>query len=153
MFSAEKWTGQKLRPSISGTKRKHRRRCLGRVGKTERQHYGLDRGKRDGFMDLYLAANGNILANKDCSKLFMEYEKLKKIVGLQYCRTDQTENMSDMFFGCMQLKRLNLKKQDTGNVTNMSNMFYLCLHLQSFESGKTAYRPGDGYVCHVCRLQ
>ena len=92
--------------------------------------------KRDGFMDLYLAANGNILANKDCSKLFSGYEKLKKIVGLQYFRTDQTENMSDMFFGCMQLKRLNLKKLDTGNVTNLSNMFYLCLHLQSLNLEK-----------------
>ncbi|MFQ9151307.1 MAG: hypothetical protein ACLR6B_06955 [Blautia sp.] len=58
-------------------KRKHRRSCLGRIGKTERQHYGLDRGKRDGFKDLYLAANGNILANKDCSSLFKEYRNLK----------------------------------------------------------------------------
>ena len=32
--------------------RKHRRRCLGRIGKTERQHYGLDRGKTGWFQGL-----------------------------------------------------------------------------------------------------
>ena len=92
--------------------------------------------KRDGFMDLYLAANGNILANKDCSMLFTRYENLKKFVGLQYFRTDQTEDMHGMFFDCRQLKSLNLKKMDTGNVTNMSHMFNLCLHLQSLNLEK-----------------
>ena len=92
--------------------------------------------KRNGFMDLYLAANGNILANKDCSSLFKEYRNLKKFIGLQYFRTNQTENMENMFFNCIQLKTLNLKKMDTGNVTNMSHMFYLCLHLQSLNLEK-----------------
>ena len=92
--------------------------------------------KRNGFVDLYLAANGNILANKDCSMLFRGYENLKKFVGLQYFRTDQTEDMHSMFSECIQLKTLNLKKMDTGNVTNMSHMFYLCLHLQSLNLEK-----------------
>ena len=87
--------------------------------------------KRDGFKDLYLAANGNILANKDCSMLFTRYENLKKFVGLQYFRTDQTEDMHGMFFDCRQLKSLNLKKMKTDKVTDMSDMFSLCWHLQS----------------------
>ena len=87
--------------------------------------------KRDGFKDLYLAANGNILANKDCSMLFTGYENLKKFVGLQYFRTDQTEDMHGMFFDCRKLKSLNLKKMKTDKVTNMSDMFFSCWHLQS----------------------
>ena len=76
--------------------------------------------KRDGFMDLYLAANGNILANKDCSKLFVKYEKLEKIVGLQYFLTDQTENMSNMFIYCKSLASLDVSHFATSQVENLS---------------------------------
>ena len=89
--------------------------------------------KRDGFMDLHLAANGNILANKDCSKLFMKYGKLEKIVGLQYFRTDQTENMSYMFRGCLSLASLDVSHFDTSQVTNMSYMFSFCKSLASLD--------------------
>ena len=76
--------------------------------------------KRDGFMDLYLAANGNILANKDCSKLFVKYEKLEKIVGLRYFLTDQTENMSNMFIYCKSLASLDVSHFATSQVENLS---------------------------------
>ena len=88
---------------------------------------------RDGFKDLYLAANGNILANKDCSKLFSGYEKLKKIVGLQYFQTDQTENMSDMFSFCKSLASLDVSHFDTSQVTDMSDMFSFCKSLASLD--------------------
>ena len=89
--------------------------------------------KRDGFKDLYLVANGNILANKDCSKLFMQYEKLEKIVGLQYFQTDQTENMSDMFSFCKSLASLDVSHFDTSQVTDMSDMFSFCKSLASLD--------------------
>ena len=88
---------------------------------------------RDGFKDLYLAANGNILANKDCSKLFSGYEKLKKIVGLQYFRTDQTENMSFMFDYCKSLASLDVSHFDTSQVTYMLSMFSSCKSLASLD--------------------
>ena len=88
---------------------------------------------RDGFKDLYLAANGNILANKDCSKLFSGYEKLKKIVGLQYFRTDQTENMSFMFDYCKSLASLDVSHFDTSQVTDMLGMFNNCERLASLD--------------------
>ena len=47
------------------------------------------------------------------------YENLKKFVGLQYFRTDQTEDMHGMFFDCRKLKSLNLKKMKTDKVTDM----------------------------------
>ena len=91
---------------------------------------------RDGFKDLYLAANGNILANKDCSKLFMQYEKLEKIVGLQYFQTDQTENMSFMFDYCKSLASLDVSHFDTSQVTDMLGMlgmFNNCERLASLD--------------------
>ena len=87
--------------------------------------------KRDGFKDLYLAANGNILANKDCSSLFKEYRNLKKFVGLQYFRTNQTENMKGMFEVCWNLKSLNVSRFDTRQVTNMNYMFAYCTDVKS----------------------
>ena len=89
--------------------------------------------KRDGFKDLYLAANGNILANKDCSSLFKEYRNLKKFVGLQYFRTDQTENMSYMFYDCESLASLDVSYFATSQVTNMSDMFFGCESLASLD--------------------
>ena len=89
--------------------------------------------KRDGFMDLYLAANGNILANKDCSSLFKGYRNLKKFVGLQYFQTDQTENLSYMFDSCESLASLDVSHFDTSHVTNMHSMFYFCERLASLD--------------------
>ena len=48
--------------------------------------------KEDGLLDLYIAANGNIIANRDCSHLFSKYSMVKKIEGLEFLKTDQTEN-------------------------------------------------------------
>ncbi len=87
--------------------------------------------KRNGFMDLYLAANGNILANKDCSSLFKEYRNLKKFVGLQYFQTNQTENMKGMFTKCWHLKSLNVRRFDTSQVTNMYYMFAYCTDVKT----------------------
>ena len=89
--------------------------------------------KRDGFMDLYLAANGNILANKDCSSLFRGYRNLKKFVELQYFRTNQTENMSYMFYWCKSLASLDVSHFDTSQVTNMVFMFSDCESLASLD--------------------
>ena len=89
--------------------------------------------KQDGFKNLYLAANGNILANKDCSSLFRKYEKSEKIVGLQYFRTDQTENMSCMFYNCESLASLDVSHFATSHVTDMSGMFCFCTSLVSLD--------------------
>ena len=38
--------------------------------------------------------------------------------------------MSEMFFGCEKLKKLNLSNFNTQNVTNMNNMFNHCRNLE-----------------------
>ena len=62
--------------------RKHRRRCLGRIGKTERQHYGLDRGKtRMACMDLYTCGEWQYyLRIETAASCFMQYEKSRNIL-------------------------------------------------------------------------
>ena len=64
--------------------------------------------KEDGLLDLYIAANGNIIANRDCSHLFSKYSMAKKIEGLEFLKTDQTENMEEMFGYCENLLDLDV---------------------------------------------
>ena len=39
-------------------------------------------------------------------------------------RTDETKNMSAMFFGCKALKEINLVNFNTRKITEMINKFY-----------------------------
>ena len=89
--------------------------------------------KQDGLLDLYIAANGNITANRDCSFLFSEYTAVKNIWGLEFFKTDQTENMKGMFENCYKLQSLDVSHFDTGHVTTMENMFFYCVSLKSLD--------------------
>lgn len=84
----------------------------------------------NGWNHLYLAANGIIAANENCAALFKDYSNLEEIQGLEYFNTHNTTNMYSMFYGCTNLKKLNLNSFDTSNVTDMSYMFRECTSLQ-----------------------
>ena len=89
--------------------------------------------KQDGLLDLYIAANGNITANRDCSFLFSDYIAVKNIWGLDFLKTNQTENMKGMFENCYKLYDLDVSHFDTGHVTTMENMFFCCANLKSLD--------------------
>ena len=89
--------------------------------------------KEDGLLDLYIAANGNIMANRDCSHLFSDYSTVKNIVGLEFLKTDQTENMKEMFKCCESLKSLDLSYFDTSQVKDMNSMFWFCRSLKNLD--------------------
>ena len=89
--------------------------------------------KEDGLLDLYIAANGNITANRDCSFLFSEYTAVKNIWGLEFFKTDQTENMKGMFENCYKLQSLDVSHFDTSHVTDMLEMFCDCGNLASLD--------------------
>ena len=89
--------------------------------------------KQDGLLDLYIAADGNIMANRNCSYLFCNYGKLENIFGLEFFRTDQTENMRMMFSSSRSLKSLDVSHFSTSQVTNMSSMFSGCSGLKSLD--------------------
>ena len=87
----------------------------------------------DGKLELYIAADGKIKANKDCSDLFNGYTNLEEIFGLEFFKTDQAETMEHMFYECKKLSSLDLSDFDTSHVTNMRNMFSFCEKLEKLD--------------------
>ena len=81
--------------------------------------------KEDGLLDLYIAANGNIIANRDCSHLFSKYSMVKKIEGLEFLKTDQTENMEEMFGYCENLLDLDVSRFVAGQATRWEGCLIL----------------------------
>ncbi len=89
--------------------------------------------KEDGLLDLYIAADGNIMANKDASNMFCKYTQLKNISGLEFLQTGRVKDMSHMFGFCENLISLDVSHFDTSQVTNMSGMFIDCYRLESLD--------------------
>lgn len=72
--------------------------------------------------DLYIAAKGSIEADS-CNSLFACYDNVTEI-NFNHCfYTDQTTDMSHMFYKCSSLKSLDVSGFNTSLVTNMRSMF------------------------------
>ncbi len=84
---------------------------------------------------LYIAANGPVTANRNCSCLFYGYENLLNIFHLRFLQTDRTENMSHMFGKCSSLITLDLSSFDTSWVEDMGYMFAECENLKTLDLG------------------
>ena len=88
-----------------------------------------------GLLGLYIAANGNITANRDSSNLFWLYGNLENIFGLEFLQTYQTQDMNGMFCGCKSLKTLDLRCFNTSCVKDMDYMFSECISLEQLDVG------------------
>lgn len=91
------------------------------------------------FYNLYIAADGEIIAPKDCTGLFSNYNNLKEINFNDCFDTSRVETMANMFGRCYELTKLDVSGFDTKNVTNMEQMFasMFCvkkLDLSSFDT-------------------
>lgn len=64
---------------------------------------------------------------------FRNMPNLATIEGLEFLNTEEVTDMSDMFYGCKSLKKLDLMGFNTTNVTNMSDMFSHCEKLTSLD--------------------
>lgn len=84
---------------------------------------------------LYIAANGPVTANRNCSCLFYGYKNLLNIFHLRFLQTDRTENMSHMFGKCSSLITLDLSSFDTSWVEDMGYMFAECENLKTLDLG------------------
>ena len=73
--------------------------------------------------DLYIGANGGVIANEDSSYLFYYFANLENINFNESFNTSNTTNMSHMFADSRELITLDLTTLDTRNVTNMAGMF------------------------------
>lgn len=87
----------------------------------------------NGRDSLYLAADGNIIANENCSGLFNGYSELEDIEGMEFFRTDEVIDMSWMFASCYNLKKLNISIFNTKKVTNMKYLFAWCSSLSNID--------------------
>ena len=84
---------------------------------------------------LYIAANGPVTANRNCSCLFYGYKNLLNIFHLRFLQTDRTENMHHMFEKCSSLITLDLSSFDTSWVEDMGYMFAECENLKTLDLG------------------
>ncbi len=82
---------------------------------------------------IYLQGTGKIIANKDSSYLFCEFDKLESIEGLEYLDTSNVTNMRYMFYWCTSLVELDVSNFDTSKVTDMNSMLSACTTLTELD--------------------
>lgn len=82
----------------------------------------------------------------DCYKVFYLLAKLEQINGLEYVDTQAVTDFSAMFFGCENLKSLDLSTWDTSKASDMRTMFVNCHCLTTLKLGPIFIIP-DG--CNV----
>ena len=73
--------------------------------------------------DLYIGAKDGVIANKDSSFLFYNFQNVKEINFNDNYDTSNSADMSKMFHNCISLVSLDLSNFDTRNVTSMYAMF------------------------------
>ena len=73
---------------------------------------------------------------KSLSRLFLGFNNLEEITGLENLNTSETETMSEMFCGCDDLTTLDLSSFNTAKVKNMDAMFEACNYLQTIFVGE-----------------
>lgn len=83
--------------------------------------------------DLYIGADGQIIANKDCGELFADYDSVKKIDFNECFNTEIVEDMHSMFSGCFVLQEMDISNFNTENAKDMSYMFNNCMALDKID--------------------
>ncbi len=84
---------------------------------------------RDGY-ELHIAAEGGVIAPKDCRELFGHYSSCEEIHFNGCFDTSRVTDMRDMFRDCESLTSLDLSGFDTSRVTDMRGMFDNCCALR-----------------------
>lgn len=87
-----------------------------------------------------------------CQKWFDGCAYLTEIKGIEYLNTENVTDMSEMFYGCTILPKIDLTHFNTANVQDMSNMFYGCtmltsLDFSSFNTEKVTASEGMFTMC------
>ena len=101
----------------------------------------LQRDAGSDLYDLYIAANGDIVAAENCRGMFAGYTSLEELKFSDCFDTSCTTDMTAMFMNCSSLDMLDLSCFDTSNVVDMTSMFQSVswakkLNIRSFDTGK-----------------
>lgn len=89
--------------------------------------------KNTGARDLYVGAEGKIIAPENCEALFSCNTYLEEIHFNNCFDTSNVTNMHEMFGLCMALEELDLSCFDTSNVVDMSTMFWKTFSLKKLD--------------------
>ena len=113
---------------------------------------------------LYIAANGKVISNQNCSRMFSGYafnneDKLDAYCNLRSVKfnnaldTSNVTDMSYMFYDCEVLQTLDFSGFDTANVADMSWMFYGCEAMQTIDVSvfDTSRVTDMGYMFTGCK--
>lgn len=79
-----------------------------------------------GLYNLYIGANGKVIAPKNCQGMFYGYYQARTIAFDGNLDTSAVTNMSSMFQDCRAVRELNLLEFDTKKVQDFSSMFQGC---------------------------
>ena len=76
--------------------------------------------------NLYIGANGGVVANKNSNVLFESFKVLTTINFNNNFDTSNVKSINSMFQGCNSLVTLDVSNFDTSNITDMVNVFRDC---------------------------
>lgn len=111
---------------------------------------------KKGLYELHIAAKGGVNGEKACEDLFCGYAFVEGIDFNEAFHTDETEDFSRMFYGCAQLKKLDVSEIRTDDGENFSEMFANCrslteLDLSGFETGDAEDTSGMFNHCEALK--
>ena len=88
-----------------------------------------------GLKDLNCLKNLDIHNVRDIDMMFMDYENLESLEGVEFWDTKNIKTLKDTFRGCKKLKNINaLKNWNTTNFSSLSFTFAECNELDSIEA-------------------
>jgi len=86
-----------------------------------------------GYADIYIAAEGGINGYDACRKLFTGCKSMTRVEFNGAFHTEGCFDMKWMFYGCNQLRELDVSSFDTSEVTIMQAMFRGCHNLTELD--------------------
>ena len=102
------------------------------------KYLGWYEQNENGYYDVTIAGEGEIVANRNSSYLFANIgygitDEEVTITGLEYLDTGLVTSMSYMFYNCSNLANLDLNDWDTSKVTSLFGTFQGCTNLRTLE--------------------
>lgn len=85
---------------------------------------------------LYIGANGGVIANADCKKLFYDFRYVTSIKFNGLFDTSNMQNCLMMFSNCSNLTSIDTEYLPTSKVTDMTGMFQQCPKLTSLNMSR-----------------
>lgn len=79
-----------------------------------------------GLLTLLICGEDGVYAPEDCGSLFLDYKMLRSIDFGGCFHTENCTDMSNMFFGCLSLKALDMSGLDASRVRDARAMFSNC---------------------------